>query len=626
MCGISGIYKFDKINDNDIVYLKKSVETLKKRGPDNQGFFNDNTVALGHSRLSVIDISDKANQPITSNDGRYTIVYNGEFYNYINERNNLLSKGYKFISQSDTEVLLYMYIEYGAGFIEKVNGCFAIAIYDKQNKSLFLARDRMGIKPLYIYNDTEKIIFASEIKALLEYGITREIDDTSIYNFFQFNYIPGPQTIFKNINKLTPGSYLIINTEKFIKNRYYSVPENAINKNLTYVDAQKKLINLIDNSVKSRLISDVSIGSFLSGGIDSSIITATASKFTKNLNTFSIGYADEPFFDETRYAELVARKFKTNHTTFKLTNADLFENVFNVLDTFDEPFADSSALVVYILSKLTKQKVTVALSGDGADEIFSGYNKHFAHYNANLSNLRNLIIKNTGFLWNTLPKSRNGKISNQIRKIQKYSKGLKLGDKERYWAWATIKNEKQAQDLLKFTIDTKDYGRRKREITEFITSGDFNKILFTDTHLVLQNDMLTKVDLMSMANSLEVRTPFLDHNIVNFAFSLSVNYKIDKSFKKKILQDAYRDILPRELYNRPKHGFEVPLLKWLKTDLQDIILQNLLNRDFIESQNIFNYNEIEKIINRLNSNNPQDAPAEVWALIVFQHWWKKYMY
>ncbi len=625
MCGISGIYKFDKITDNDIVSVKKSVKTLEKRGPDNSGFFANKTVAFGHSRLSVIDVSNKANQPMSDTSGRYTIVYNGEFYNFKIERQKLTNK-YKFVSQSDTEVLLYMYIEYGADFIDKVNGCFAIAIYDKQNKSLFLARDRMGINPLYIYNDTEKIIFASEIKALLEYNIPRHIDNTSIYNFFQFNYVPGPQTIFKNINKLTPGSYLIITPEKFIKNRYYSVPENAINKNLTYVDAQKKLIDLIDNSVKSRLISDVPIGAFLSGGIDSSIIVATASKFTKKLNTFSIGYADEPFYDETRYAELVAKKFKTNHTPFKLTNADLFENVFNVLDTFDEPFADSSALVVYILSKLTKQKVTVALSGDGADEIFSGYNKHFAHYNANLSNLRNSIIKNTGFLWNTLPKSRNGKISNQIRKIQKYNKGLKLTDKERYWTWATIKSAKNAQNLLNLEINQKDYDRRKREITEFITTNDFNQILFTDTYLVLQNDMLTKVDLMSMANSLEVRTPFLDHNIVNFAFSLPANYKIDKSMKKKILQDTYRSILPQELYNRPKHGFEVPLLKWLKTDLQEIISKDLLNRDFIENQNIFNYIEIQNIINRLNSGSPQDAPAEVWALIVFQHWWKKYIH
>ena len=625
MCGISGIYKFDKINDKDIVNLNKSVKTLKNRGPDNTGYFNDQTIAMGHSRLSVIDVSDKANQPITDATGRYTIVYNGEFYNFKTERQKLIGK-YNFISQSDTEVLLYMYIEYGADFIEKVNGCFAIAIYDKQSKTLFLARDRMGIKPLYIYNDTEKIIFASEIKALLEYDIPRYIDNTSVYNFFQFNYIPGPQTVFKNVNKLTPGSYILINDKKFIKNRYYSIPENNIDKNISYAGAQKTLIKLIDESVKDRLISDVPIGAFLSGGIDSSIIVATASKFTKNLNTFSIGYADEPFFDETRYAELVAQKFKTNHTTFKLTNSDLFDNIFNVLDTFDEPFADSSALAVYILSKLTKQKVTVALSGDGADEIFSGYNKHFAHYNANLNNTRNALIKNSGFLWNALPKSRNGKLSNQIRKIQKYNKGLKLNNKERYWLWATVKTENNAKELLKLTINNKDYDRRKREITEFITSDDFNQILFTDAHLVLQNDMLTKVDLMSMTNSLEVRTPFLDHNIVNFAFSLPADYKINKILKKKILQDAYRNILPQELYNRPKHGFEVPLLKWLKTDLSEIISQDLLNRDFIESQNIFNYNEIKRVINKLNSNNPEDTPAEVWALIVFQHWWKKYIY
>lgn len=625
MCGISGIYKFNnKINNNDIVNIKHSINALKKRGPDSSGFFNFNTVALGHSRLSVIDVSNNANQPMTDKTGRYTIVYNGEFYNYNDEREKLIKK-YKFVSKSDTEVLLYMFIEYGTEFINKVNGCFALAIYDKQNDSLFLTRDRMGIKPLYIYNDTERIIFASEIKALLKFDIKRTIDNTSVYNFFQFNYIPGPQTIFKNINKLTPGSFILISKEKFIKNRYYSIPENNINYKLSYNDAQKKLIKLIDESVKKRLISDVPTGTFLSGGIDSSIITATASKFKKDLNTFSIGYADEPFFDETHYAELVAKKFKTNHTSFRLKNNDLLSNFFDVLNTFDEPFADSSTLVVYILSKLAKQKITVALSGDGADEIFSGYNKHFAHYNADLNNLTNNFIKNTEFIWNILPKSRNGRISNQIRKIQKYSKGLKLNDKERYWAWATIKSEQHAKKLLRVDINKKDYDRRKHEITEFITTNDFNQILFTDTHLVLQNDMLTKVDLMSMANSLEVRTPFLDHNIVNFAFSLPVNYKINKSIKKRILQDAYRNILPKELYNRPKHGFEVPLLKWLKTDLYNIILKDLLDKDFIENQNIFNYNEIKNIIKRLKSTNPVDAVSETWALIVFQHWWKKYM-
>ena len=625
MCGISGIYKFNSVNDNDIVNLKKSIKKLDKRGPNNIGTFYNNTVALAHSRLSVIDVSDNANQPMTDASGRYTIVYNGEFYNYKTERNKLKSK-YKFTSQSDTEVLLYMYIEFGVDFIKKINGCFALAIYDNVDNSLFLARDRMGINPLYIYNDVNKIIFASEIKALLEFNIPREINNASLFNYFQFNYIPGPQTIFNNINKLTPGSYILINQEKFIKNRYYSIPENKIDTNISYNNAQKKLIELIDQSVKSRLVSDVPIGAFLSGGIDSSIITATASKFTNNLNTFSIGYTDEPFFDETKYAELVAKKFKTNHTTFKLSNDDLFNSLFNVLDTFDEPFADSSALVVYILSKLTKQKVTVALSGDGADEIFSGYNKHFAHYNANLKNFKNLLIKNTGFIWNTLPKSRNGKISNQIRKIQKYNKGLKLNNKERYWAWATIKSETNVNKLLKIDVNKKAYNRYKHEITEFITSDDFNQILYTDSHLVLQNDMLTKVDLMSMANSLEVRTPFLDHNIVNFAFSLPSSYKIDLKMKKKILQDAYRDILPQELYNRPKHGFEVPLLKWLKTDLRNLINNYLLNKDFIQEQNIFNFIEIQNIVKKLNSNNPTDAPAEIWALIVFQHWWNNYMH
>ena len=625
MCGISGIYKFDKITQEETSQLKKSIKTLTKRGPNNIGYFNNDVIALGHSRLAVIDVSENANQPMCDKNQRFYIVYNGEFYNYLDEKSKLQQKGYTFYTNSDTEVILNLYIEYGDNFIEKINGCFAIAIFDKQKETLFLARDRMGINPLYIYNDSEKIIFASEIKAILEYNVPRQIDNTSVYNYFQFNYIPGPQTVFKNINKLTPGSFIKISKDKFIKNRYYTVPENSVSNNLSYNDAKSELIKLIDNSVKSRLISDVPIGAFLSGGIDSSIIVATASKFTKNLNTFSIGYKDQPFFDETNYAELVAKKFNTNHTSFKVSDNDMLENVFNTLDYFDEPFADSSAIAVYILSKLTKQTATVALSGDGADEIFSGYNKHLAHYKSNINSLSNTLIKNSSFIWNSLPKSRNDKFSNQIRKIQKYNKGLKLNNKDRYWLWASLQSEKNAKNLLNIDINIKDYERRKHEITEFITSNDFNQILYSDTSLVLQNDMLTKVDLMSMANSLEVRTPFLDHNIVNFAFSLPVNFKIDLKFKKKILQDAYKNILPSELYNRPKHGFEVPLLKWLKTDLSSVISSNLLDEDFIKNQNIFNYNEIKNLVKKLNSNNPQDSPAHIWALIVFNHWWKKYM-
>ncbi len=625
MCGITGIYAFNENAFNYKNKVEKAVSSLRHRGPDDNGIYIHSNVALGHSRLAIIDTSAAASQPFTDASKRYTIVFNGEFYNFKEHRKILKEKGVQFRSNSDTEVLLYLYIKYGVDFIAKVNGCFALAIYDNVEKSLLLARDRMGINPLHIYQDENKLIFGSEIKAILEYNINREIDYESLYTYLQLNYIPGPHSIFKNIYKLTPGTYLKIKNDKIEKNVYYKIKSKITNEILSYNDAKDSLNTHIDNAVKSRLVSDVPLGTFLSGGIDSSVITAIASKYTDKLKTFSIGFKDEPFFDETYYANLVAKKFNTEHTVFSLTNKELFEHLFSTIDSLDEPFADSSALAVNILSFHTRKHVTVVLSGDGADEMFGGYNKHYAHFNALNNNFRNSAIKNSNFIFNILPKSRNNKYENKARQIHKYSKGLNLNDKERYWLWCSIANENYASNILNFNINQQIYYSRKNEILEYINNDSkINDILLSDMHLVLQNDMLVKVDMMSMANSLEVRTPFLDHNVVNFVFSLPDSYKINNNIRKRILQDTYKNILPNELYNRQKQGFEVPLLKWFQNDLNSFIFDNLLKKSFIKEQNIFNIEQIEYMRKRLSSNNPGDITSKIWGLLVFQYWWNKY--
>ncbi|MCK4662100.1 MAG: asparagine synthase (glutamine-hydrolyzing) [Bacteroidales bacterium] len=626
MCGISGIIVF---NESDRKYLDKinvSVKTIKKRGTDNSEIFKHNNVALGHTRLAVIDTSEAANQPLTDVSGRYTIVFNGEFYNYREHREKLLKQGVSFKSKSDSEVLLNLFIKEGISCLEKVNGFFAFAIYDKINETLFIARDRIGIKPLLIYKDENKFIFASEMKAILSYGIHKDIDKVSLLNYFQLSYIPGTQSIFKDVSKLTPGTFIKIEKGKIKYQSYYKIPHPKISiSDISYEDAKRKLFDMLDKSVSLRLVSDVPLGAFLSGGIDSSVIVALAARHTNNLNTFSIGYKDEPFFDETKYAELVAKKYNTNHTVFRLSNDDLFENLFDVLDYIDEPFGDSSALPVYILSKYTRQKVTVALSGDGADEMFAGYNKHLAHYLAKKKSLINSSIKAGLLLWEILPKSRNNKLFNRIRQIYKYSEGLKINEKERYWRWCSYINEKEAKKLLITKYNEKDYHKRKKLIlNEIDNNSGLSELLYTDMHLVLQNDMLTKVDSMSMANNLEVRTPFLDHNLVDFVFSLPDDFKINNSFRKRILQDTFKEYLPNELYNRPKQGFEVPLLKWLKNELKSMITDDLLNDDFIISQNIFNIDQIRMLKKQLFSNNPTEVQSQIWNLIVFQYWWKKY--
>lgn len=627
MCGITGILAF---NSSGKQYLKKVSDAtfaLIKRGPDGEGIYFDKNVALGHRRLSIIDTSNAAAQPFTETDGRYTIVFNGEIFNYKLLRAQLESKGIKFKSKSDTEVLLQLYISDKEKCLEQLDGEFAFAVYDAVSEDLFLARDRFGIKPLYYYKDDEKFIFASELKALIAFDIPKTIDKTALQLYFHLNYIPSPYSIFENVKKLESGSFIKLEENgKLEENKYYSIPYISELKNIpTYEAAQKEFKNLLESSVQKRMIADVPLGTFLSGGIDSSIITAIAAQHTKHLNSFSIGFKDEPLFDETEFAKLLSKKYKTNHTVFQLSNEDLFGNLKEMLDYIDEPFADSSALAVNILSMHTKKHVTVALSGDGADELFAGYNKHAAELKVRQGGLKASLVRSSHGLLKQLPKSRNSKAGNKIRQFEKFAEGMKLSPQERYWQWAKWAGytcEQLFSKKYSMDIDSTEFEKRKSSLLKNI-SNDYNSVLLTDMQLVLENDMLVKVDRMSMSQSLEVRVPLLDHKIVDFAFSLPANYKIDNKNRKKIVKDTFKDLLPAELLNRKKQGFEVPLLKWFKTDLKSMITNELLEDKFIDEQGIFNLDEIKKLKAQLFSNNPNDAVEKVWALIVFQFWWKK---
>ena len=613
--------------------LQAATDAIVRRGPDSQGHYVYDNVGLGFRRLAILDLSADGNQPMTDASGRYTIVFNGEIFNFRELRAKLERKGYQFHSQTDTEVILQLYITEGRDFLKRLNGFFGLAIYDREEDSLFIARDRMGVKPLLIYRDENQLFFASEMKSLLALGVPRKLDYAALSHYLQLNYIPGPATIFKGVKKLLPGYYLFIKGQKVVRKRWYKIPYDpkkvAKNKS-SYESQQKELVELMDAAVQRRLVADVPLGAFLSGGIDSSVITALAARHTPHLNTFSIGFRDEPFFDETKYANLVAARHKTNHTVFSLTNDDLYEHIFQMLDYFDEPFADSSALAVYILSQRTRQHVTVALSGDGADEMFAGYNKHMGEFQVRQGGFRAEAVTGLNFLWDVLPKSRNGFFGNKVRQLQRFSRGMLAGTKDRYWDWASLASPTDARNLLsedsRRKVGKKLAAKRRKDILENLTpGGDLNEVLLTDMNLVLPYDMLTKVDLMSMANSLEVRTPFLDYNVVNFAFSLPVSSKIDGQRKKKIVQDAFRSELPEELYNRPKHGFEVPLLKWFRGELRPLIEDDLLADAFVESQGIFSVEEVRKLKKQLFSNSPGDVHARIWALIVFQYWWKHYM-
>ena len=633
MCGITGVFAFNLVGKFNKIHTAAATNALSKRGPDFHNVYLDEWVGLGHRRLSIIDTTAVAHQPMWDDSQRYCIIFNGEIFNYQELKQELTAKGISFFSQSDTEVLLKLYILEKEKCLNKLNGFFAFCIYDKQEQSFFVTRDRYGIKPLLYLFDEHKFIFASEMKAILHYGIEKNIDYNSLLTYLQLNYIPAPNTIFKNVKKLLPGHYLTISNSQLTIHNYYQVPfdsELAKSNPISYDSAKQKLSELLEASVKRRLISDVPLGAFLSGGIDSSVVTGLASKHKPDLHTFSICFRDEKFFDETEYAKLVAKHFKTEHTVFSLTNNNLYEHVHSILDYIDEPFADSSAINVYILSRETRKHATVALSGDGADELLAGYNKHAAAYRILNKGWKENLVGMLHPLWKSMPQSRNNPLANKARQLARFADGMKLNSKERYWKWAGFADESTARNLLSEKSKAElngSYHKLKNDLLKSIPDHEsINDILLTDVKMVLPNDMLTKVDLMSMANSLEVRVPFLDYQVVNFLFSLPDNFKINANIRKRILQDTFKDMLPPELYNRPKKGFEVPLLKWFRAEMKSLIIDDLLLKRNIEDQGIFNYTEIEKLKRQLFSSNPGDVHARIWGLIVFQWWWKKYIH
>ncbi len=626
--------------------LPAATRALARRGPDDEGHFEHGKCALGQRRLSILDTSSAGHQPMTDPEGRFSISFNGEIFNFRELRHQLEKKGHQFSTGTDTEVVLRAYRQWGSQTLHRFNGFFALAIYDREREELFLARDRMGIKPLWYCVHGGALGFASELKALYALGIPRDIDPSSLYAYLQLNYLPSDEGIYRGLQRLAPGTSLTVKGASFRVERWWDLPSNSSELSghegdpaahprqippTDYAGQQKRLQELLDDSVQARLVSDVPLGAFLSGGIDSSVIVALASRHTDKLSTFSIGYRDEPFFDETSYARLVAEKYRTDHTVFSLTNDDLFAHLHDTLDQFDQPFADSSALAVSILSRETRQRVTVALSGDGADELFAGYHKHMGHFRVEKGGPAAALVGAAAPLLHHLPQSRQNPLGNRIRQLARFAEGRAMSPAQRYWRWCGYASESEALELLaptwreKLREEQGEYTRRKDWLTRaFDQDSGLAPVLSSDQRMVLPGDMLYKVDSMSMAQGLEVRVPFLDHRIVDFASRLPVSSKIHGGMKKRIVQDAFRDLLPVELYNRPKHGFEVPLLKWFRKELRTWIADDLLEERYIREQGIFDPSTVNKMLEQLFSPSPGDVHARIWALVVFQNWYRKW--
>ena len=636
MCGICGKISPDACSVTEDL-LRNMCRTIHFRGPDDEGLWLSikpevGSVGLGHRRLSIIDLSKSARQPLTNEDKSLWLVFNGEIYNFKDLRKKLEKNGHRFISNTDSEVILHQYEEDGIQCLEKFNGMFAFGLWDDRNNRLLLCRDRLGIKPLVYYRDGSSLTFASEIKALLaDPTLKKDIDWTALGLYLNFSYIPAPWTIFKSIRKLKPGHFLMAENGTIQIHKYWDINKSKplTGSSQAFNDQKQRLYELMNASVSRRLISDVPIGAFLSGGVDSSIVVGLmARNSSRPVKTFSIGYKDLPLFDETDYAKEVAIFHQTDHHEFRLSYKDVLETIPTVLDNLDEPFSDSSVFPTYIVSNKTRQEVTVALAGDGADELFAGYRKYtgeywYRYYSLLPGFLRNNLLRSAA---NALPDSRDTQFTEKLRRIKKFINGAEDSLEERIQAWREIFPEKLCRHILKPDIlnkmSLKAFGQNISDYLRTFNGDPVNKMLYLDVKDSLPDDMLNKVDRMSMLNSLEVRVPFLDHTVVEFAFQLHGNTKLYRGKRKYILIEAFKSLLPPRIQDRPKWGFEVPISVWLKNELR-FLVDEYLSEQFINAQGIFNYSAIKEIKESYFQNR-SDTSWQLWNLIVLGYWYRKY--
>jgi len=619
--------------------------SLEYRGPDDEGIYINSdsdamssgiNIGLGHKRLSIIDLSSAARQPMSNEDNTLWITYNGEIYNFNELRRELERKGHLFKSDSDTEIVLHLYEEEGLQAVEQINGMFAFALWDSKQRRLWLGRDRLGIKPLVYYWDGKSFAFASEIKSLLaDPAIPKELDYEALYLYLTFNYVPAPYTIFKGIRKLEPGHLLILENGNLKNFKYWDAPETIdpqiaslpfAKQEIYYKD---RLFNLLDNAVSTRMIADVPLGAFLSGGIDSSVIVALMARNTdKQTQTFSIGYKNDTLYDETEFAREVAGLYGTDHHEFKLSHADMLGALGHILAAFDEPFADSSAIATFIVARETKNHVTVALSGDGGDELFAGYRSYLAESWRSKYMLAPRLFREgllEKFIY-TLPDSRDTKGLEYIRRMKKFIKGTKGSFPERILSLKEVFPQDLRQKILYNAPNAKSLSdpalARIEGLLEYYQNDTLNSILYSDLRDSLPGDMLTKVDWMSMKNSLEVRVPFLDHRVVELAFKMPGALKICRGTTKHILKETFKDILPASLYRRPKAGFEVPISRWLKNELK-FLLDQYLAENRIQNQGIFDPKIVKQLVGQ-HMSGKTDTSWMLWNLIVFQCWYENY--
>ena len=633
MCGIVGFLTLREVDIPDYEVLRRMRESLAHRGPDDRGEYfrplddKGPFVFLGHRRLSIIDLSG-GHQPLSNEDRTIWVIFNGEIYNFKELRSKLEALGHQFKTCSDTEVIVHSYEEYGEECFRHFNGMFAIGIWDELRKRLILARDRLGKKPLYYSFVNGTFLFASELKAIMVYpNFSRIVNPLSLMKYLFFEYIPSPHTILNDAKKLPPASYLIWQ-KKGIEIKEYWSPFNPGEKatHLSEDEVEHRIMDLLRQSVKRRLISDVPLGVFLSGGIDSSTLSALAQKEAPGkIKTFSIGFED-PSFDESRYANLVSQYIGTEHHEQRMTPSDMFDLVPNLPDILDEPMADASILPTFLLSKFTREHVTVALGGDGGDELFAGYPTYLAHkiamqYERFLKPIHPIVT----LLGNLLPVS-DDNISFDF-KIKKFLSGIGYSDGIRNAVWLgsfsfreiekVLSPEVKAHfDSIRLIEDIASYERA------FPLKDPMTLLQYLDLKLYLQEGILVKVDRASMACSLEVRAPFLDYELVEFMMGLSPELKLKGFTSKYILKKAMKNLLPDEIIQRKKKGFGVPIAKWVKGPLRELF-GDFLSSDRIRQEGFLDPEYVGTLLHE-HLINKRDNRKQLWTLLIWELWVNRY--
>ena len=630
MCGIYGYVSRNGKIDADV--LRAMGRALAHRGPDDEGELIQNTGAvsagLGHKRLSIIDLSQAGKQPMANEDKTLWLTLNGEIYNYQELRNELEHKGHRFGSRSDAEVVVHLYEESGTRCLDKLDGMFAFAIWDSKNNSLFLARDRVGKKPLHYCETDDGIIFASEIKALLQHPkVSRDLNLKALSKYLSYEYVPAPDTIFRSIKKLEPAHYLFHENGESHCFPYWQIPiEDDPAANRSEADYTEELRELLERAVRRRLVADVPVGLFVSGGLDSGIVAAFAAKVRDHLQCFSVGF-DEPSFDESAYSKQVAASLGIKHHLKVFDANEMLRLVPELPQILDEPLADPSILPLYLLSRFASERMKVVLSGDGGDELFAGYQTFQAHkLMTYFSALPGFIKQSIKTISSHLPVS-HGYLSTDY-KLKQFLKGDGASAETRFFLWRGAFGNNEKNDLLTPDIRRELAGHDAYEdVDRYIRASGLTKelerILYLAMKLYLQDNNLVTVDRASMANGLEVRCPLLDKDVVEFVCRLPMNYKLNGFTTKYLLKRSAAGMLPRNIIYRQKRGFGIPLAKWLTTELKDFML-DYLNEDRIRKQGIFHYPSVKKLIDEQFAKT-NDHREPLWTLLVFQTWYERYL-